>query len=169
MFGRPIWRASRCLKMHVRDRRLWALAYYYVALEIALLLKLQASFGLQQNSMFLWQRDSVSEYIRRTMEDVVEPCQLTKSHSQTEIKRWPTISACQRFTFRSMEVHQNIVQHCFPLRFPVTANDHIMCAAWISHRLHSFPVSCCRICLSRTSIGSPNRLLIDYNCLCVSA
>lgn len=44
-----------------------------------------------------------------------------------------------------------------------------MCAAWIFHLLRSCPVSCCRICLSGTPIGSPNRLLIDYNCFSVVA
>lgn len=44
--------------------RLWALSYYYTALEIAPLLKLQAYFGLQQNSVSLPQHSRVCVRVR---------------------------------------------------------------------------------------------------------
>lgn len=62
--------------------RLWALGYYYTALEIAPLLKLPAYFGLQQSSVSLPQQSRVCVRVRdcrvlqkRTMRDVLSALQ----------------------------------------------------------------------------------------------
>lgn len=59
MLGRPSEEHPDVRRRMLENHRLWALTYYYTALEIALLLRLQAHFGLQQKSMCLPQQGRV--------------------------------------------------------------------------------------------------------------
>lgn len=64
-----------------------------------------------------------------------------------------------------MDLQLDIVLRCFP----VSTDDYTVSTAWIYNFLHSSPVSCYRVWLSREPIGVSNRLLIGINCLSVAA